>query len=129
MSSPIYRSEFSTGELISGLSWLGVGAIASLILEVVYLGTWLHVGQVALPFPWTIPVAFGFNMVLTRTARLWSERPVLAAVPLIVWCVGFFILLMWPAVTGNQLLGTNMRVVVLLMAGIAGGMWPLIRPQ
>lgn len=117
-----YHQDFSTGEMVVGLFWLGLGALISVLLEVVYLGTWI--GGIAVPY--TIPIAFLFNMVLTKTALLWSDNRAVAAVPLYVWTAGFLILTFWVGVTGDQLVGSNIRSILLLFAGIAGGGWPLI---
>lgn len=117
-----YVKDFSTAEMVGGLVWLSLAALVSVLLEVVYLGTWI--GSVAVPF--TIPIAFLFNLVLTKTALLWSEKVAVAAVPLYVWTGGFLLLTFWVGVTGDQLVGSNIRSIGLLFAGLAGGGWPLI---
>lgn len=117
-----YPKNFSTAEMVGGLVWLGLAALVSVLLEVVYLGTWI--GGVAVPF--TIPVAFLFNLVLTKTGLLWSSKPAIAAVPLYVWTAGFLLLTFWVGVTGDQLVGSDIRSIGLLSAGLAGGGWPLI---
>ena len=50
-----------------------------------------------------------------------------AAVPLYVWIVGYLALMFGVEVTGDQLVGSNIRSVLLLFAGLAGGVWPLVR--
>ena len=75
MTRPAVRDDFSQGEAIAGLVWLSVGALVSLVLEVVYLN-WI----------WVV-VALLFNAVLTKTARLWSDTWALA--PLSVWAVSY----------------------------------------
>ena len=105
MTQPVVRDDFSRGEAVAGLVWLSVGALVSLALEVVYL-SWI----------WAV-VALLFNAVLTKTARLWSQTWALA--PLGVWGCAFFIsLAMLPPTSWS---------LVLLAAGIVGGVWPLIR--
>lgn len=127
-AAQVLRTNFSRGEAIGGVIWLSVGALFSLVMEVVYLGARLDIpGIGSVPFPWTIVAAWLFNGVLTKTARLWSTRAWVALVPLAVWLIGFFGFLLLPGLSGDQLLGINMRTIVLLMAGIAGGVWPLIR--
>ena len=42
MTRPAVRDDFSRGEAIAGLVWLSVGALVSLVLEVVYLN-WIWV--------------------------------------------------------------------------------------
>lgn len=119
--------DFSRGEAVGGLFWLSLGALISVMLEVIYLGTWLTLpGGQSIAFPYTIVIAFFFTMVLSRTAVLWTDRMAIAGIPLYVWLAGYLLLLMWPVVTGDQLLGSNIRSVLLLVAGLAGGVWPLI---
>ena len=47
--------------------------------------------------------------------------------PLYVWIVGYLALMFGVEVTGDQLVGSNIRSVLLLFAGLAGGVWPLVR--
>lgn len=130
MSEAVIRDSFSRGEQIGGLVWLSIGALISLLLEIVYLGTRVELpGGMSVALPWTIVAAVLLNAVFTRTARLWSRRPWVALVPLGVWCLGFLLFLALPALTGDQLLGNNMRTIVLLCAGIAGGLWPMSRAK
>ena len=105
MTQPVVRDDFSRGEAVAGLVWLSVGALVSLALEVVYLN-WI----------WAV-VALLFNAVLTKTARLWSETWALA--PLGVWGCAFLISL--------AVLPPTSWSLVLLAAGIVGGVWPMIR--
>ncbi|MCS5478875.1 hypothetical protein NYP18_04305 [Corynebacterium sp. YIM 101645] len=124
----IVRTDFSRGEAVGGLVWLSVAALIAVLLQVVYLGTWVTLpGGFRVAVPYTIVLAFLFNMVLTRTAKLWSPRPAFAAVPLYAWLAGFLLLLSGVVVTGDQLVGDNIRTVLLLFAGVAGGVWPLVR--
>lgn len=124
----IVRTDFSRGEAVGGLVWLSVAALISVLLEVVYLGTWVTLpGGTQVAVPYTIIIAFLFNMVLTRTARLWNPAPAVAAVPLYVWTGGYLALMFGVAVTGDQLVGSNIRSVLLLFAGLAGGVWPLVK--
>lgn len=96
-------------------------------MEVFYLGTWITLpGGTSVAFPVTIVIAFFFTMVLSRTAVLWTDRMAVAGVPLYTWVAGYLLLLLWPALTGDQLLGSNIRSVLLLAAGLVGGVWPLV---
>ncbi|WP_018295874.1 hypothetical protein [Corynebacterium lubricantis] len=122
-SRSITRTDYSRSEQVTGLTWLSFGAVFSLLLEVVYLGTWI--GPV--PFPYTIVIAFFFNMVLTRTAKLWTESWFVALIPLGVWCLAFFGLMFGVEVTGDMLLANNIRTVLLLFLGILGGLLPVFR--
>lgn len=124
----VIRSNFSRGEMISGLGWLSVGAALSAFLEVMYLGTWFTLPdgtRVALPYP--ILIAFFFNLVLTRTAKLWTGRGAVAAVPLYIWLITYAVLVLGPVLSGDQLIGNNIRSILLLGAGLCGGLWPIIR--
>ncbi len=118
----------SRGEVVGGIFWLSLGALVSLLLEVVYLGTWITLpGDTQIAFPYTILIAFLFNMVLTRTSMLWTDIKSVAAVPLFTWVLGFAFILVWSVAVGDQLVGSNIRSVLLLFAGIAGGIWPLVK--
>lgn len=120
--------DLGRGEVVGGIIWLCVGALASLLLEVFYLGVRITLpGGFSMPFPYMIIVAFLFNMVLTRTAMLWTRSRPGALAPLGCWLAGFIALLVWSVVVGDQLLSSNLRTVLLLSAGAAGGIWPLVR--
>lgn len=123
------REVFARGEVPMAMVWLTLGGLFGLLLEVVYLGTWVEIGRVAFPLPWTIVLAYLLNLIITNTALLWTDRSIVAAVPLIAWAAGYLLLLMWADLPfgGDQVLGNWMRTVVLLLAGIAGGAWPLRR--
>ena len=114
----LYRTR---GEAIAGIAWLCLGAIISMFLEVIYLGTWMF----GVAVPYTIPIAFFFNMVLTRTALLWTKNPYLALIPLWVWLGGIILIAFTFSFTGDQLIGSNIRSIFLMVAGALGGSWPL----
>ena len=107
MSQPVIRDNFSRREAIAGITWLSVGALGSLILEVAYLN-WF----------WVI-IAAVFNAVLAKTARLWSSKSMI--VPLAVWAAALFASMIILPPTGWTL--------TLLIAGLAGGVWPLIKTK
>lgn len=115
-------TSFSKAEAAFGLLWLSIGAAISVLLEVVYLGTWI--GGIAVPY--TIPIAFFFTMVLTKTSLLWTKHVAIALIPLWVWLGGFFLLMVSPPLTGDQLVGSNFRSILLLLAGALGGGWPVL---
>lgn len=104
-----------TGEIVTAMIWLSLGAIFSLLLEIVYLSSG--------PFPFMVVIAYFFNGVLTKTAKLWS--PWASYVPLAVWLVAFFVFMLGPGISGSQLVPSNIRTVLLLIAGIVGGVWPV----
>ncbi|AKK02807.1 hypothetical protein [Corynebacterium epidermidicanis] len=124
------NKDFSRAEAAFGLFWLALGALLSVLLEVVYLGTWITLpGGKAIAFPYPILIALLFNAVLSKTARLWTDRIAIAALPLWVWILGFCGLTFTTALSGDILVGPNPRSLLLLLAGLAGGAWPLLKPQ
>lgn len=126
MSEPVVRDTFTRGEVVGAMVWLGIGALVSLVLEVVYVGA--YVGSV--PMPLSIPLAFAFNLVLTKTARLWSRGSLrVTLLPLVVWTLGFFALMFVVPAVGPQLVPDNILTLLLLFAGIMGGVWPMFRAK
>lgn len=126
MSEPVVRDTFTRGEVVGAMVWLGIGALVSLVLEVVYVGA--YVGNV--PMPLSIPLTFAFNLVLTKTARLWSRGSLrVTLLPLVVWTLGFFALMFVVPAVGPQLVPDNILTLLLLFAGIMGGVWPMFRAK
>lgn len=124
------RTDFSRGEQVTGLVWLAIGALLSIFLEVIYLTARIPLSNGAsVAFPITILLAWWFNSVLTRTARLWSPAPMVGAIPLIVWCLGFFAFMLLVPMTGDMLLANNILSLLLLLAGIGGGVWPFFKQK
>lgn len=117
MSERVFHTGHSTGEIIMGLVWLSLGALISALLEIIYLEA--HV------IPWTVVAAFFFNRVLTTTALLWSRR--WGFIPLAAWCGCYFVITLWAGVGGDQLLPSTIGSVLLLVAGLAGGISPYLR--
>ncbi|MCF4006886.1 hypothetical protein L1O03_06800 [Corynebacterium uropygiale] len=121
---------YSRGEVAVAMMWLCAGSLISLFIECAYVHSRLTLpGGGSVMFPITIVIAALFNGVLTRTALLWSRNIGVVAIPVLSWLVGYFLLLFGPAITGDQLLGSSMRSLVLLIAGMAGGAWPLLRSR
>lgn len=123
------REDTSRGEKIAGISWLCLGAAISLILEVIYLGSRITLGGHSYPFPVTIIIAALFNYVLTKTAKLWTDKVRWVALPLIVWTLLYFIAVAYPALPGTG--GTTWFMpdifgILLMLAGIMGGAWPVM---
>ncbi|MBP3088947.1 hypothetical protein EML15_07290 [Corynebacterium sp. sy017] len=114
-------SGFSRGEQVMGLLWLCLGSLLSALLEIVYLG--VHIAGI--PAPFMILVAYFFNAVLTRTALLWTKTKALALLPLYVWVAAFCVLSICGEVSGDQLVASSLRSVVLLLCGVLGGSSPL----
>lgn len=124
------RTDFSRGEQVTGLIWLSLGALLSLFLEVIYLTARIPLADGAsIAFPIIIVIAAAFNVVLTRTARLWSDRTYIVAIPLIVWGLGFFALMLLVPITGDVIVGNNILSLLLLLAGIGGGVWPFLKQK
>ncbi len=123
------REEFARGEVATGIAWLSVAALVSLVLEVVYLGARIDVGGISIPVPWTIVAAYVFNLIITRTAMLWTDRSNIALIPMWTWIAGYVFLWFWTALPfgGDQVMGEWARTLLLLVAGIVGGGWPLRR--
>lgn len=97
--------------------WLSIFAAISALLEVVYLGARI---------PYTILIAFLFTMVLIRTSRLWTPYRVVAVIPLAVWLVVVGTLVWLAPQRPDILLPVGTRTIVLIGAGVCGGLWPLI---
>lgn len=122
------RSDFGRGEQITGLLWLCIGSLVSLFLEIIYLSARIPLpGGASMLFPVTILIAFWFNSVLTRTAKLWSDSPYIIALPLAAWTAGYFLFLVLAPISGHQMLPNNILSLVLLFAGIVGGVWPFFQ--
>lgn len=95
--------QYSRREIVQAYVWLVIFAAASATME------FAATRPAALVF--AALVAFLFNAVLTKTARLWTPSRLLPLIPLVVWC------LVW------VLLGVSWVVPV----GIVGGVWPLLK--
>lgn len=124
------RQETSAGEKAVGIFWLSLGALVSVLLELVYLGAWLPLpGGISIMFPASIVIACLFNIVLTRTALLWSRKPIVAAIPTLAWGLGFLALSSSAQITGDLLVWPSLRSVFLFVFGLIGGLVPLLRRQ
>ena len=121
MTETRFKADIARGEKAAGLIWLSVGALISLLLEAVNLDT--RIVGIAVPF--TVVIAALFNAVLTKTAALWSDHLLVKLVPLIVWVVGFFVLLIALPARGAVVLPARPLTLLLLFAGLGGGVWPL----
>lgn len=121
------REDLDRGEIITGITWLSIAALVSLLLEVAYLGMRIDVGGASIPLPWTIAAAYVFNLIITRTAMLWTKSRNIALIPMWTWIAGYIFLFIWTGLPfgGDQVLGESIRSVILLIAGIVGGGWPL----
>lgn len=124
------RMDTTRGEKISGIVWLTIGALGGLFIAVLYLGTRFTVGGTSWPLPWTILFAGWFNSVISRTAMLWTPNRMIAGIPVMAWLIGFVILSAWPFLpfASSVLVPSTLWSMLVLVAGMAGGMWPL-RPR
>lgn len=124
------RTNFSRGEQVAGLIWLSLGALLSLFLEVIYLTARIPLANGAsIAFPISIVIAAAFNVVLTRTARLWSDSTYIAAIPVIVWGLVFFGLMLLVPITGDVIVANNILSLLLFLAGMGGGVWPFLKQK
>ena len=114
------RQNTSIGEKITAFVFLSLGALALLSIEVPYLHQWVHIGSIAFPLPWTLLLAFFGNQVLLKTGLLWTKNRTIAAIPLWVWLVAWFALLMWTGLPfgGDEALGASLRTLMLPVAGL-----------
>lgn len=124
------RRDVTRRETISGILWLSIGALFGLFVEILYVGTRIMVGDMAVPIPWTIIFAFFFNLAISKTARLWTDNLWVAGIPLLVWIFGFMLITAWPSlgITDDQLTPQTVWSILVFIVGMAGGAWPL-RPQ
>ena len=124
------RMDTTRSETIRGITWLCIGALFGLFIAVIYAGTRVTVGDVDIPIPWTILFAGWFNWVISRTAKLWTDSHVVAATPIGVWALGFVLVTAWPSlgITDDQLTPQTVWSILVFIAGLAGGAWPL-RPR
>jgi len=126
----LVRKDFDRAEVVTGILWLCIGALLSLFLEAIYLSARIPLpGGASVIFPVTILIAFWFNSVLTRTAKLWSDSAYIVALPLVAWIAGYGVFLLLAATSGDQVLASSVRSLLLLFAGIVGGVWPFFRQK
>ncbi len=125
------RKDVTRGEVVVAIVWLSVAALASLVIEIVYLGARIQVGDLSVPVPWVLVLAYVMNLILTNTALLWTSHRGIAAVPLVVWIIGLGLVLLWPAIPGggDTAMGPWIRTSLLITAGAVGGFLPLLRPR
>lgn len=124
------RRDVSKGEIAAGIAWLSIGSLASLAIEVLYLDTRVPVGNLSVPFPWTVVFAGLFGLVLSRTALLWTDKRGIAGIPFAVWLLGFFTLPVASVFSAQyqSWLPEIPATVFLLVIGCFGFYWPL-RPN
>lgn len=123
------RQQFDRSEAIVAIVWLSVAALVLLLLEIVFLPTRVTVANVSIPVPWTIVLAYLGNLVTSHTAKLWTGKQLVAAIPFFVWSAGVVGLLLWAAMMGDQAFGPWVRTILLIGAGVAGGVFPLLRME
>lgn len=122
------RRDTTRAERVWGIVWLSIGALFGLFISVLYIGTRITIGDVHYPLPWTLLFAPWFNRAITKTALLWTNNLAIAAIPAAVWVMGFVILAAWPTLPfgGDTLVPSSMWAMLLLIAGTAGAVWPVL---
>lgn len=113
------RTDFTPGEARAGIAWLCGFALVSVLVEVGTLGTL-----------WGVPsiVAAGvLGAVWTKGAGLWSSKS--KVLPTLTWVTGYALLYLGPEVTRELMREHYIPALILLAAGIAGGMWPMLRAK
>ena len=106
----------STVELTVALLLLAVGAATGCVLTAAWLTMW--VGPV--PFPITVLVAGAWSLLLVRVAMMWSDRPMVAAFPALVFTLTLIALDLGPG--GDMPVPIGLRGLALL---VFGGLIPL----
>lgn len=106
----------STVELSVALVLLAVGAVTGCVLAAAWLTMW--VGPV--PFPITVLVAGAWSLLLVRVAMMWSDRPMVAAFPALVFTLTLIALDLGPG--GDMPVPIGLRGLALL---VFGGLIPL----
>ncbi|SER76502.1 hypothetical protein [Corynebacterium cystitidis] len=124
-SRSVYRTDFTQGERVTAYGWLALGAAFSALMSLVYLDA--QVGSV--PFPYPIVLAFLFNLVLTRTALLWTDRRWVALLPVVCWVLVLFLLVFGVSMFGEVFFADEIRALVLVLSGLIGGLFPALRSQ
>lgn len=122
-SRTVIRTNFSRGEQVTAYGWLCLGAAMSALLSLVYLDA--HIGSVAVPYP--IALAFLFNLVLTRTALLWTDRVWLALLPVACWVLVLLGLGLGVEMFSSVLTANKIRALTLVVSGLIGGLVPAMR--
>lgn len=120
-----YRDDFSRGEVVHAYLWLAGFALISALLEAVYLDARLF----GVPAPLSVPVAAAFNLVLTRTAGLWTRSKALRVIPTAVWLAGIVLVAAAVPGMGQTLSPSRPLAIALVVAGIAGGVFPVAHPK
>ena len=123
---PIVHTPQTRLEIVVGLTWLSLAMIISALMEVLYLTVRVNLPDGhSVPIPLTIVIAFGFNMVVSRTAKLWSKKFYVAAIPTLFWLLGYASLIVATISGSGVYLADSPLVLVLLIAGVTGAYVPL----
>ena len=126
----IPRQPASKGETATGLLWLSIGSVVSVLMEIVYLTARLPLPDGhSVAFPVAIAVAFFLNLAISRTALLWTPVRAVAAIPVVMWLAGYFLFALAPTLGGHIHMMSDLRSVLLLVCGLAGGCFPLWTPK
>lgn len=116
MGKRVIRTEFSRGEVVGALVWLSIFAAVGAVFCLQYLPATIELKVTSLP--WTIPLAFGWCLVLVKTATLWSSNYLVQLLPTVIWVSVVWLMLPTSAAVAY--------VVGLVCAVLAGAAWPVI---
>ncbi len=106
----------STVELGVALVLLAVGAATSCVVAAAWLT--MYVGPV--PVPISVLAAGAWSLLLVRVAASWSDRPIVAAFPALVWIITLVAVDLGPG--GDMPVPIGLRGLALLAVG---GLIPL----
>lgn len=122
------RRDTSRRERLMGIVWLSIGALFTLFVSVLYIGSRITIGSASIPFPWTIAFATVMMLVISKTSLLWTDNRLVAGIPLAVWMIVFIVLVLWPALPlgGDTLVPSSIWSLGLMIAGMMGGAKPLL---
>lgn len=119
------RTDFTASERRSALVWLSAFGLIGALIAAVYLGKTVEIAGRSYPFPVPIVVAPLGTAILTRTALLWRPRRPVALVPTVVWAASLLGFLATPTISAISGGGGEGRSIILLVAGLLGGLIPL----
>ncbi|AKK10818.1 hypothetical protein [Corynebacterium uterequi] len=122
-SRSVVRDSFSRSEAVAALAWLAGFAAVAAVIEAFYLSASVRIMGADIALPWPLVAAPWFNAVLVKTAKLWSQRTVVALVPIVVWAAALGVA--WQPAAA--LLTTWWPLAVLAALGVLGGLRPLVR--
>jgi len=112
-------ASYPRGEVIHAYLWLAGFALLAALLQAVYLEGWRA--------PVAVAAAAAFNSVLSRAACLWTHTTAVTLIPTAAWVAGLWLVAATVPGMAEVLVPGNPWAVALVVAGIAGGVWPIAR--